>query len=231
MNLNAIKKLLLSPRPSDEYLAGIEGFLEFAYREKNPNDKIRCLCKKCVNKWLLRRDEVYDHLVYNGMLLGYNPWGCHGETASFISANSEIKSQNRIDNNMQQLVQDAFGNTGSSPPVNDYDAPTSSNSGPDSETKVFYDLLRDAHEPLWEGCELTRLSFLVVLFYIKSINKWSNKSLNDLLAILQQAIPNGKSLPRTFVEARKIMGKLGLNYVKIHVCPKKLSTLPERQGK
>ncbi|XP_052159498.1 uncharacterized protein LOC127777020 [Oryza glaberrima] len=154
------------------------------------------------------------------MLLGYNPWGCHGETASFISGNSETQSQNRIDDNMHRLVQDAFGNTDSSPPVNDYDAPTSSNSGPDSETKMFYDLLRDAHKPLWEGCELTRLSFLVVLFHIKSINKWSNKSLNDLLAILQQAIPNGKSLLGTFVEARKIIGKLGLNYVKIHVCAK-----------
>lgn len=80
-------------------------------------------------------------------------------------------------------------------------------------------MLRDAHDPLWEGCELTRLSFLVLLFHIKSVNKWSNKSLNDLLAILQQAIPNGKNLPGTFAEAKKIIGKLGLNYVKIHVCP------------
>uniref|UniRef100_J3N7A8 DUF4218 domain-containing protein n=1 Tax=Oryza brachyantha TaxID=4533 RepID=J3N7A8_ORYBR len=42
LDLNAIKKLLLFPRPSDRYLAGVEGFLDFAYREKNPNDKIRC---------------------------------------------------------------------------------------------------------------------------------------------------------------------------------------------
>ncbi|XP_052159472.1 uncharacterized protein LOC127776976 [Oryza glaberrima] len=124
-----------------------------------------------------------------------------------------------MDGNMHQLVQDAFGNTNNDPPVNEYDVQNSLNSGPDHETKAFYNLLRDAHDPLWEGCELTRLSFLVLLFHIKSVNKWSNKSLNDLLAILQQAIPNGKNLPGTFAEAKRIIGKLGLNYVKIHVCP------------
>uniref|UniRef100_J3NCZ7 Transposase-associated domain-containing protein n=1 Tax=Oryza brachyantha TaxID=4533 RepID=J3NCZ7_ORYBR len=190
MDLDGIKKLLLFPRPSDEYLAGIDGFLEFAYKEKNLDDKIRCPCKKCVNKWLLIRDKVYDHLVCNGMLLGYSPWGCHGETSSFIAANNEQESHNRMDKNMHQHVQDAFGNTDNAPIGNNYDAPNTSNSGPDSETKAFYDLLQGAHEPLWEG------------------------------SILQQAIQNGKSLPRTFAEVKKIIGKLGLNYVKLHACPK-----------
>lgn len=173
MDLNNIKKLLLFPRPSDEYLAGIDGFLLFAYREKSLEDKIRCPCKECVNKWLLTRDEVYDHLVCHGMLLRYSPWGCHGETTSFISANSRgTESQSRgMDGNMRQLVQDAFGNTNNDPPVNEYDVQNFLNSGPDHETKAFYDLLRDAHDPLWEGCELTRLSFLVLLFHIKSVNK------------------------------------------------------------
>jgi hypothetical protein len=44
--------------------------------------------------------------------------------------------------------------------------------------------------------------------------------MNDLLAILQLAIPNGQNLPGTFAEAQKIIGKLGLNYRKIHACPK-----------
>uniref|UniRef100_A0A453GTR8 Uncharacterized protein n=1 Tax=Aegilops tauschii subsp. strangulata TaxID=200361 RepID=A0A453GTR8_AEGTS len=64
------------------------------------------------------------------------------------------------------------------------------------------------------------LSFLVLLFNIKFTNKWSNKSINDLLAVLQQAIPNGKNLPGTFAEAKKIIGKLGLSYERIHVCEK-----------
>jgi hypothetical protein len=57
------------------------------------------------------------------------------------------------------------------------------------------------------------------LFHVKSINKWSNKSLNDFLSILQLVLPNGANIPRTFAEARKIIAKLGLWYEKIHVCP------------
>jgi hypothetical protein len=76
-----------------------------------------------------------------------------------------------------------------------------SKNGPNAETQDFFDLLRAADEPLWEVCELSKLSFLVLL--LKSINKWSNKSINDLLQILQLALPNGSNIPRTFVEARK----------------------------
>jgi hypothetical protein len=92
--------------------------------------------------------------------------------------------------------------------------------GPDPESQAYYDLVRDADEPLWPECELSRLSLFVILFHIKATNKWSNKSLNDLLPVLQKAIPNGKNLPSTFCEAKKIVGKLGLNYVRIHACEK-----------
>jgi hypothetical protein len=102
--------------------------------------------------------------------------------------------------------------------INDVEA--SPEGGPDSETQAFYDLLRDANQPLWEGCELSKLTFLVLLFHVKSSNKWSNKSSNDLLEILQLALPNGANLPKTFAEAQKIIAKLGLSYEKIHVCPK-----------
>lgn len=220
MDLKAIKKLLLSDRPSDDYLAGVNGFLEFAYREKGSNAKIWCPCVKCVNRRLKKRDEVYDHLVCDGMLQGYTIWGCHGETAAYIRANQASDSQHKgINSNMHQLVHNAFGYGDNQFPNHQSDGPNSSKVGPDKETKAFYNLIREADEPLWTGCELSRLSFLVLLFHTKSINKWSNKSFNDLLAILQLAIPNGQNLPGTFVEARKIIGKLGLNYHKIHVCP------------
>lgn len=36
MYLKAIKKILFSPERGDDYADGTKGFLEFAYREKNP---------------------------------------------------------------------------------------------------------------------------------------------------------------------------------------------------
>ncbi|XP_074297118.1 uncharacterized protein LOC141627797 [Silene latifolia] len=53
-----------------------------------------------------------------------------------------------------------------------------------------------------------------------STNKWSNKSISKLLEILRLAIPNGEHLPKSFAEAKKVISKLGLDYIKIDACPK-----------
>ena len=220
MDLEAVKKLLLSNEPS-EYRAGVNGFLEFAYKDKCSSAKIWCPCVKCVNRRLKKRDDVYEHLLYDGMLQGYTIWGCHGENAAYIRASQMSESQPKgINSNMHQLVHCAFGYRDNQfPNQQPDDNLNSTKSGPDHETEAFYSLIREADEPLWTGCELSQLSSFVLLFHMKSINKWSNKSMNDLLAILQLAIPNGQNLPGTFVEAWKIIGKLGLNYQKIHACP------------
>lgn len=99
MDLESIKELLLSPRPSDEYLAGVAGFLDFAYIGKSSDAKIRCPCVVCVNASLWKREDVYDHLVCSGFSPGYTVWGCHGETASFISANKQGETPTHMRSN------------------------------------------------------------------------------------------------------------------------------------
>lgn len=59
----------------------------------------------------------------------------------------------------------------------------------------------------------------MILFNIKSMNKWSDKSFGDLLDTLRMAIPNGNELPQNFYEAKKIVSKFGLDYKTIHACP------------
>jgi hypothetical protein len=107
------------------------------------------------------------------MLRGYTIWGCHGETASYISANKDSESQfPNLNNKMRHVVEEAFGyvDNGVHRTINVVEA--SPEGGPDSETQAFYDLLRDADQPLWQGCELSKLTFLVLLFHVKSSNKW-----------------------------------------------------------
>jgi hypothetical protein len=209
MDLKAIKRLLLSESPSEDYIAGVEGFLKFAYREKTSDAKIRCPSVNCVNRKLQRKDTVYDHLVCDGMLRGYTIWGCHGETTSYISANKDSNSQHpNLNNNMRQIVDEALGYGDNGLHTDEPDVEGSSKAGPDAETEAFFDLLRDADQPLWEGFELSKLTFLVLLFHVKSTNKWRNKSINDLLGILQLALPNGANIPKTFVEAQKKLQNL-----------------------
>ena len=156
MDLKSIKELLLFPRPSDEYLAGVGGFLDFAYMRKNSDDKIRCPCGKCVNALLLKRQDVYDHLICHGFSNGYTVWGCHGETAAYISANEHGKTAAHIStkkrsrsqregtkSNMRQLVEDVFRE----PPMIEPETQNPSELGPDPESQAYYDLVRDADEP------------------------------------------------------------------------------------
>jgi hypothetical protein len=58
----------------------------------------------------------------------------------------------------------------------------------------------------------------VLLFNVKSINKWSDKSFGDPLEVLHITIPNEKELPKIFYEAKKIISKFGLGYEHIDAC-------------
>jgi hypothetical protein len=49
MDLDAIKLLLRYPRGTTEHLAGVDGFLEFAYKDKLEDTKISCPCEDCVH--------------------------------------------------------------------------------------------------------------------------------------------------------------------------------------
>ncbi|XP_020082534.1 uncharacterized protein LOC109706142, partial [Ananas comosus] len=222
MDLNIIKRLLDWPRGSRQYLEGVGGFLDFAFR--NPicsESKIWCPCVKCVNRSKLSREEVYEHLVCNGMLRGYRQWTFHGEQIEQNTSSPRHSVEDDYSKHVDthQLLPDVFGcgEDDSMPcPSDSMDTPTHNLN---VEAENFYNLLKDADQELWPGCELTRLSFLVLLFYTKCTNKWSNKSFTNLLEILQLAIPNGKSLPKSFNEAKKIIKKLGLGYKNIHACP------------
>ncbi|CAD6205449.1 unnamed protein product [Miscanthus lutarioriparius] len=158
MDLSAIKRLLQSRRPSDEYIARVQGFLKFAYSGKKSDAKIQCPCVKCVNRQLQMQETVYEHLVCDGMLRRYTIWGCHGETSSYISANKDSESPRpSLNTNMRQVLQEAFGYIDDEHHTNGPHASGLSEDGPDAETQDFFDLLRAADEPLWEGYERFQL--------------------------------------------------------------------------
>lgn len=217
MDLETIKLLLSYPRESNWYLPGVEGFVEFAFKDKRKDAKIYCPCHTCVHTNLMLRGEIFEHLVCNGILENYDEWDFHGEPSVQHNVDQHPPSQNEQRHaNLQQFVHDTFEHM-----YDDIDAmnhPNPPMDGPNSEAQEFYKLVKDSEKPLWTGCELSVLTLLVLLFNIKSMNKWSDKSFDDLLDILHMAIPNGKELPKNFNEAKKIISKFGLGYESIHAC-------------
>ena len=199
------------PKDSTRYIAGVEGFVEYEFKNKPEDTKIYCPCHTCVHTSLLSRDEIHEHLVCNGILENYEDWDFHSDPSVQHTVDEQPQSQNEErHDNMSQLLHDAFYHMYDDIPM--IDTANLSNppvSGPNLEAEEFYKLVEDSKKPLWTGCELTLLTLLVLLFNVKSMNKWSDKSLGDLLGILQKAIPNGKELLKFFMGLRKLFPNLG----------------------
>ena len=69
------------PRGSSRYLAGVDGFLEFAYKDKTKDTTILCPCEVCMHTNVLSKKDVRDHLICNGILQSYDKWVFHGESS------------------------------------------------------------------------------------------------------------------------------------------------------
>ena len=56
-----------------DYERGVEMFLDFAFSimENISYSEILCPCMRCANRYSLPRDDVKQHLYYNGFMLAY----------------------------------------------------------------------------------------------------------------------------------------------------------------
>uniref|UniRef100_A0A0D3GYD0 Transposase-associated domain-containing protein n=1 Tax=Oryza barthii TaxID=65489 RepID=A0A0D3GYD0_9ORYZ len=142
MDLETIKILLRYPRGSVEYLAGVDGFLEFAYKDKLEDTKIYCPCETCVHTMLLSKNDVYDHLVCNGMLQSYDQWDFHGESSEEQIRNQQPQPHNEdMRANMHELINDALRTVYDDMPMSDSaDSPCTHTDGPNLEAQAFYKL-------------------------------------------------------------------------------------------
>ena len=86
---------------------------------------------------------------------------------------------------------------------------------------AYDSLMRAADTPLYPGCATHNLlGSILKLFNLKAKHSWTNKSFTDLLELLGEFLPDGNELPTSYYEAQKIMSPMGMEYVKIHACPR-----------
>ncbi|KAL2931678.1 Peroxidase P7 [Bienertia sinuspersici] len=181
--------------------------------------KLRCPCIKCVNNKLSSPNDVNYHLLQFGMMHNYNNWTFHGEDVDEISSEPMVENETVGETNLRLFVYDTYDQRDDIPNLLENMDEGEGTRGPNKEAQNFYSLLNDVDQELWPRCKLTKLSFLVLLFHIKSTNKWSNKSFDDLLEALLLAILSSANIHKSFQEAKKVIAKLGLGHVKIHSYP------------
>ena len=62
------------------------------------------------------------------------------------------------------------------------------------------------------------LEFLIKLVHIKTMNRWSQKSFDQNLALIKAGLPYGEHLSKSYSETKTYMRELGLSYIPIHAC-------------
>ncbi|XP_028061586.1 uncharacterized protein LOC114265045 [Camellia sinensis] len=76
--------------------------------------------------------------------------------------------------------------------------------GANDETLKYFKLLEDAQTDLYLGChKFTSLSFIVRILHMKVLNQWTDKSVDMLLELLNEAFPTGTKLPSSYYQAQK----------------------------
>jgi len=91
---------------------------------------------------------------------------------------------------------------------------------PNPPASKFYTLLRDADEPLWDGCHKhTKLSPISQLLNLKSEFNMSESCYDRMIVIIKSMLPETEKLPENFYRSKKMVNELGLGYEKIDACP------------
>ncbi|CAL2271660.1 unnamed protein product [Prunus armeniaca] len=197
-------------RCADEYLDGIEDFIEFARRHNLGTTRIRCPCRRCNNTLWETIENVGFHLVRNGMIETYSIWNLHGEQLEHASSSNATRVDNVqpiVDANDQvmDIIQDVFpfaSTNMNQEEQDDVPAPIDS-----AEFEQYEKLLKNVNQELYPGCE----SFSVLTAIVEL-------GFDYFLGVFKRMLPMDNCLPKDHKEAQKVLNGLGLGYEKIHAC-------------
>ena len=206
-----------------EYIEGVLKFVEFASKHANDGENLRP-CTKCVNLSLVPPGVACEHLWSKGMLQSYTHWKWHGELAAVPTAtecgSSHVQDSLEHYGDFRGMLHDLCPTHEMPPePMDEGETVQQPAQGPNEEAQKFYKMIDDVDKPLYAGCiKFSIFSAIVVLFQLKTLCGWTNKSFTMLLQVLMDMLPSDAKLPKDHYETKKIVRDLGLGYEEIHAC-------------
>jgi hypothetical protein len=194
----------------------VNGFLAFAFRNSAIGNKILCPCKRCFNSFWREASEVREHLICDGFIKGYKIWNLHGEaSSSSVNQGIEATEESNEDDDISDLLRDLVAGLDDRGDFED----NSSVIEPCEELVSIQKLVAENSKELYPSCQkYTQLRFLIRLLHIKLLGGWTDRSMNLLLDLLNDALPEGSTLPKSFYEAKKLVKSIGIGYNSIHSC-------------
>ena len=209
------KSWMKKPRGSMEYIEGVLQFVEFASKHAS-DGKIFCPCTKCVNLSLVPPGAGHGHLWSKGMLQSYTHWKWHGESAATPTAtecgSSHVQDSLEQYGDFRGMLHDLCPMHEMPPePMDKGETMQQPVQGPNDGAQKFYKMIDDVDKPLYVGCtKFSIFSAIVVLFQLKTLCGWTNKSFTMLFQVLMDMLPSDAKLPKDHYEAKKIVRDLGL---------------------
>ncbi|XP_075658886.1 uncharacterized protein LOC142628728 [Castanea sativa] len=196
------KSWMDAKRGSEEYFHGLNSFVEFAACT-TCQGKISCPCRNCRHRHMLDVEVVRDHLYSFGMVKNYRTWVFNGE---FESTQTTTEGGSSCVHETLDQYGDFHGMLHDLHPMHDM-ASASMDEGPSMQQGPDGPSVQQPVEAI------------VVLYHLKTLCGWTNKSFTLLLQVLQDLLPSDAKFPKDCYEAKKIITDLGLGYEKIHACP------------
>ncbi|KAL5538476.1 hypothetical protein UlMin_035499 [Ulmus minor] len=139
----------------------------------------------------------------------YIEWIYHGENVNAASSSNVPQPNSGVHDRdeMFEVLEDIISNDAEVDQL-----------GNQSSNVQYDDLFTTLNSELYPGVSsFSSLNFLVKLMHLNMMNKWTNKSFDELLKLLKLAFPK-MDLVESHYEAKKLMTKMGLGYQSIHVC-------------
>nr|GMD78557.1 uncharacterized protein LOC109168299 [Ipomoea batatas] len=198
---------------TEEFLAGLETFIQFATSQPSwmDGEKIKCPCnqRKCQNTKFLDVPTVKFHLAKYGFVSDYYVWRFHGEANLRVDVDQDVGAPSQIaseeaSNAYHTMVMDAAG-----PEFNVDEIEES----PNPEAQKFYDMLKAADQELWPGSKKhSQLSVVARLMSLKSENHISEKCFNQFTELMKEVAPEDNLVPENFYETKKLLRGMGKKY-------------------
>lgn len=198
---------------SPTFAEKVNEFITFATTQDNVviDGVMKCPCAQCRNIPYQDLDTIKEHLYRHGFLPNYFQWVFHGELhfQRESQSSSSISTEDAL-NPYRNMVLDAFGLEGGLENIEEE---------PHASYKKFFDMLKAAEEPLYDGCKLSVLSAAARMANIKCEYNIPHKAIDGVASLMKDMCPDENKMTNSFYKTKKLLEGLELPHQKIHVCP------------
>ncbi|XP_060210859.1 uncharacterized protein LOC132637848 [Lycium barbarum] len=205
-----------------EFVDGVDAFVGYAMTLETflSHGLVRCPCVKCQCRNYENREIVRLHLYKDGFQKDYTVWTSHREMNSsfgrfqdFVVGESSRAVEPNVQNSrMHDMVQDAYGMH------SDFESGNYGEEAPNEEASRFFEQLKKASQPLYNGSPHSQLSIAVRLLSIKADWNVPQGVMDAVIGLIHELVDPNLEIPENYYKAKRLVSKLGLSSMRIDCC-------------